>query len=43
VGQSAEQVKLGFDPAEDFLVGDEKLDVAGCPEITDACAAEMPD
>jgi hypothetical protein len=43
VGETAQQVRLGLDPAQDLLVRDEELDVARCPEVADACAAEVAD
>jgi hypothetical protein len=41
--QPAEKVEFGLDPSQYLLVGDEELDVAGRPEVTDACAAQMPE
>lgn len=41
VRQSAEQICLVFDPAQDLLVGDKELDPARGPEVADCGAAEV--
>jgi hypothetical protein len=41
--QPHQQIQLRFDPPQDLLVRDEELDVAGCPEVAEAGAAEVPD